>query len=75
MDFATFINICPSSVPEVRWMTRKDQYLIELLEARAQRRVGVLAAELVTTPSEGREAVLAELQYNQWLAEAWQDCL
>jgi len=56
-------------------MTRKDQYLIELLEARAQRRVGILAAELVTAPSEGREAVLAELQYHQWLAEAYQDCL
>lgn len=56
-------------------MNREDQYPIALLEARAQRRVGGLAAELVTTPSEGREAVLAELQYNQWLAEACQDCL
>jgi hypothetical protein len=75
MDFATFINICPSSVPEVNWMNNTDHCLIVLLEARAQRRVGVLAAELVTTPSEGREAVLAELQYHQWLAEACQDCL
>ena len=55
-------------------MNNTDHCLIGLLEARAQRRVGVLAAALVTTPSEGREAVLAELQYHQWLAEAYQDC-
>jgi hypothetical protein len=56
-------------------MSRNDQYLIDLLEARARRRVGILAAELVTVPSEDRELVLAELQYHQWLAEACQDCL
>jgi len=75
MDSATFINICPPSAPEVNAMNNTDHCLIGLLEARAQRRVGVLAAELIATPSEGREQVLAELQYHQWLAEACQDCL
>ena len=56
-------------------MNNTDHCLIGLLEARAQRRVGALAAALVTTPSEGREQILAELQYHQWLAEACQDCL
>ena len=56
-------------------MNNTDHCLIGLLKARAQRRVGSLAAELVEVSSEEREAVLAQLQYQQWLAEAYQDCL
>ena len=49
-------------------------YLILRMEARATQRIGELAAELVETPSEGKEAVLAELQYQRWLAESCQVC-
>jgi hypothetical protein len=43
--------------------------LIRRLEERATQRIGELAAELVETPSDQREAVLAELEFEQWQAE------
>ena len=43
--------------------------LVRGIESRATARIGALAAELVQTPSDGKEAVLAELEFNQWLAE------
>ena len=49
-------------------------YMIRRMEARATQRIGELAAELVETPSEGKEAILAEMQYQRWLAESCQVC-
>ena len=49
-------------------------YLIRRMEARSTQRIGELAAELVETPSAGKEAILAEMQYQRWLAESCQVC-
>ena len=48
--------------------------LIRRLEYRATRRLGELASELVETPSEGKEAVLAELEFERWRVESCQVC-
>jgi len=49
----------------VDWMG----HLIRRMRQRAFRRVGELAAELVEAPSGKKEAILAELEFEQWRAE------
>ena len=49
-------------------------YLIRRMRQRAFRRVGELAAELVEAPSGEKEAILAELEFERWLAESCQVC-
>ena len=49
-------------------------YLIRGIRRQAVRRVGELAAELVETPSPNKEAVLAELEFEQWRAEYCDFC-
>ena len=44
-------------------------YVIRRMRQRAFRRVGELAAELVEAPSGKKEAILAELEFEQWRAE------
>ena len=51
-----------------------DQERIVMMEARALTRLGSLAGQLVEAESEGKEAILAEMQFQRWLAESCQDC-
>lgn len=48
--------------------------LIRAIGRDARQRIGVLAAELVRTESAGKEAVLAEIEFRRWMAEACQEC-
>lgn len=47
--------------------------LIRSIEEKASRRMGQLASELIRTDS--KEIVLAQLQFERWLAESCQECL
>lgn len=47
--------------------------LIRLIWRRSIRRKGELAAELVAAPSEDKEAVLAELEFEQWRSECCEE--
>ena len=49
--------------------------LIRKIENRAYRRIGQLAGELVRARSQEKEVVLAELQYERWVAESCRECL
>jgi hypothetical protein len=49
-------------------------YVIERMRQRAFRRVGELAAALVEAPSEDKEAILAEMEFEQWRAEYCDVC-
>ena len=48
--------------------TDKD-YLLRIVEARAQREAEYLAGEFARAASEEREAILAALEFEQWLAQ------
>jgi hypothetical protein len=48
--------------------------LLDVIEARATRRAGRLASELVYAESEDRESIHAELEFQKWLAESCRDC-
>jgi len=52
----------------------KEQ-LLRAIEARAVRRIGRLASELVRARSKDRGLVLAELEFQRWLADTCGDCL
>lgn len=56
-------------------MVNTKNILIQLIERRAQRRIGELSCRLVRAGSADRENVLDEMQYQRWLAETCQDCL
>ena len=45
------------------------------VEAEATCRTGRLAAELVQAQSKDRELILAEMEYQRWLAGTCSDCL
>ena len=45
------------------------------VEAKATGRTGRLAAELVQAQSKDRELILAEMEYQRWLAGTCGDCL
>ena len=45
------------------------------IEAKATRRLGRRAAELVHARSEDKELILAELEFQRWLADTCGDCL
>jgi len=49
--------------------------LLEAIRRRSERKVGLLAKELVYAPSEEKEAVLAGLEIERWLVETCRDCL
>ena len=55
-------------------MRNTKDVLIRVIEARATRRVGRLAADLVRARSEDKELVLAEMDFERWLAESCLDC-
>ena len=51
------------------------EQLLRGIEAKAMRRTGRLASELVRARSRDKELVLAELEYQRWLADTCGDCL
>ena len=56
-------------------MTNIRALFIEDIEERACRRIGQLAGELIRAKSEEKEVVLAELQFERWLADSCRQCL
>ena len=48
---------------------------LEAVETRAMRRVGRLARELITANPLDKEAALAALDFERWLAETCSACL
>lgn len=57
------------AVTEVMYMERMMDDLIECIRRHSIRRMGQLAAELAEAPSEDKEAVLAELDFERWRAD------
>jgi len=49
--------------------------LLDAIRRRSERKVGLLAKELVYAASEDKEAILAGLEIERWLADACRDCL
>ena len=56
-------------------MTSVRALLIEDIEERASRRIGQLAGELVRARSDEKEVILAQLQFEHWLADSCRECL
>jgi hypothetical protein len=52
----------------------KDQ-IVELIGEQAEQEARQLAGEFARAASEDRELILAQLQYEQWLAETCWECL
>ena len=49
--------------------------IMEAVRQRAEKEAAYLAEEFVRAASREREAVLAALEFEQWLAESAEDCL
>jgi hypothetical protein len=56
-------------------MQTVKERVVRVIEARARRRTGQLAGQLVRAAPVDREGILAELELERWLAEACQDAL
>lgn len=55
-------------------VTRKD-VLLRAIRAKAEREARYLAGEFVRSASEEKEAILAALEFEKWLAEGCDLCL
>jgi len=55
-------------------MSNIRDLLLQLIEERAWHKAGRLAGELVSVPSPERELILAELEFQRWLAESCAEC-
>jgi len=49
--------------------------MLQAIEAQACRRTGQLAGDLVRVQQEDKELVLAELDFQRWLADSCAGCL
>jgi hypothetical protein len=56
-------------------MENPKDLMLRLIEAKARRRVAQLSCRMVRAPSEQRELVFTELEFNRWLAETCAMCL
>ena len=56
-------------------MRNKKDALIEAIRRKAAYEAGRLAGEFARAASEEREAILAELELEQWVAESCEVCL
>ncbi|HPF38080.1 MAG TPA: hypothetical protein PK093_05515 [Phycisphaerae bacterium] len=54
---------------EVIMTNNKRSTLVRAVGVRARRQQGRLAAMLTRTPSAEKEAILAEMEFERWLAE------
>ena len=55
-------------------MCEDKNALLRAIEARATCRLGRLAGELVRAESEDKEPILADLEFQRWLAESCLYC-
>ena len=55
-------------------MDENKNALLRAIEGRAVRRLGRLAGELVRARSEDKELILADLEFQRFLAESCLDC-
>ena len=53
--------------------TTKD-LLLRIVEVKARHRVAGLASAFVRAASRDREMILAEMQFERWLADSCRDC-
>ena len=56
-------------------MRSQKDILVEIIRRKSQRKVAHLAGEFARAASEEKEVILAELQFNRWMAECCQICL
>ena len=56
-------------------MRNVKEQLLRGIEAKAMCRTGRLASELVRARSKDKELILAELEFQRWLADISGDCL
>ena len=56
-------------------MRNVKEQLLGRIEAKATRRTGRLASELVRARSRDKELILAEMEFQRWLADTCGDCL
>ena len=56
-------------------MENLKDLVLQIIKANAWQRVGRLAQQLVRAPSAQREVVLAEMEFERWLAETCEICL
>ncbi len=54
--------------------TEKD-ILLEAIQHKSEREAGRLASEFARAASEEKEAILAELELERWVAESCEVCL
>jgi len=52
-----------------------QNFLLDEVRRRSEREARRLAGEFARAASEEKEAILAELEIEQWLAESCRDCL
>jgi hypothetical protein len=56
-------------------MRHTEAAQIRAIKAQADRRRGALAADLVDAVQDDKEAILAEMDFDAWMANACADCL
>ena len=56
-------------------MDAKDVLLLETFKRRAQREAMLLAGELLRAQAEEKEAIMAGLEFEAWLARSCDECL
>ena len=56
-------------------MTELKDQILQFVRDNAARRAAKLAGEYVRARPEEREAILAGLDFERWLAEACQECI
>ena len=56
-------------------MTNLKDHIIRIIQRDAAGKVGELAGQLIRAPPEEKEAILAELEFEQWLEQCCRECL
>lgn len=56
-------------------MTNLKVQILARIEAEARREAAILAGQFARAASEDREAILAALQYEQWLADSCREAI
>ncbi|MFC1805872.1 hypothetical protein ACFL09_02705 [Planctomycetota bacterium] len=55
-------------------MSWSKDVMLDVVRQRAEHEAAYLAGEFVRAASEEREAILAALEFEQWLAKTCRDC-
>lgn len=56
-------------------MRSKKDILVEIIRRKSQRKVAHLAGEFARAASKDKEDILAEIQFNRWIADCCDICL